>query len=119
MNKSLKILASLLLLALLAIPVAGCKGGSAAESGSKAFQAASPELKTAWDKATAAAKSNDYATAILTFRAMRLAPNLTPDQEKAINDAAKEVDDRMYDAANAGDAKAKAALDELRKASGR
>ncbi len=115
---SLKVLASLCILALLAFGAAACKK-SAGETGTKAFQSAPPELKSAWDKAVAAAKADDYANAILTFQAMRLQPNVTPDQLKAINDAAKEVDDKMYKAADAGDAKAKAALDELRKARSR
>ena len=64
-------------------------------------------------------KADDYVGATLTLRTLYVQTNLTPEQKKAIEDAQKAVSDKMYDAANKGDAKAKGALEELRKVSGR
>ena len=99
----------------------GCSksGVATATSNTKLFQSADADTKAKWDKAMEFMKADDYVGATLTLRTLYVQTNLTPEQKKAIEDAQKAVSDKMYDAANKGDAKAKGALEELRKVSGR
>jgi hypothetical protein len=45
--------------------------------------------------------------------------NLAPQQAEAVREVSTAVSDEMYEAANKGDAKAKQAIEDLRKQSGR
>jgi hypothetical protein len=82
--------------------------------GAKAFAAANPEIKTAWDKGLAEAKAKDYAAAIGALQDLHRKPGLTPDQIKAIEETMTAISDEMYAAANKGDAKAVEAIKILR-----
>jgi hypothetical protein len=97
----------------------GKSTSSVSSSGAKLFQTADADSKAKWEKGMELAKADDYVGAILTLRSLYVQPNLSPEQKKAIEDAQKVVSDKMYQASNKGDPKAKAAIEELRKASGR
>ena len=113
MNPLLK-LSPLILSGLL---LSGCGGSpqSAAARGDKAFRTAPPETKAAWNSAVAAIKTNGYAAASLSLQTVLTQPGLTSEQTQVAQQTATSLSDQMYDAANKGDASAKAALDELRK----
>lgn len=97
---------------LIAGMLSGC--GRKAGTGSHIFDSASPDLKQVWDGAMTADKSNDYVTAITGYhQLMAQKDKLTPDQIEAVNDAALAVNQRMYTAANNGDAAAKDAQAKL------
>jgi hypothetical protein len=86
----------------------GCARKSA--EGSQAFGHAAPEIKQVWDKAVADDKANDYVAAVTGYHSLLvLRANLTADQLTAVNDAALAINQRLYTAANSGDAAAKAA----------
>ncbi|MGA2865402.1 MAG: hypothetical protein ABSF95_13085 [Verrucomicrobiota bacterium] len=102
----------------LGLACAGCKkSDNQGAVDAKAFQAAAPEIKAAWDRALAAAQSNDYAAAYLTLRQLRAQSDLTPGQLEAINAQSTLVNDRMAAAAQKGDTNALQAIQEIRKAS--
>ena len=109
------------LLAVINFALMGCSksGVSVASSNAKLFQSADADTKAKWDKAMEFVKADDYVGAMLTLRTVYVQTNLTPEQKKAIEETQKAVSDKMYDAANKGDPKAKTALEELRKVSGR
>lgn len=100
---------------LLGLVVAGCKKDAAGLGSqyAKAFDAAAPELKTRWQAALAAVNTNGYTVAVLTLRELSQG-TLTPDQSQAVTETLRAINDQMYDAANQGNAAAKAAIDELR-----
>lgn len=102
---------------LLALSLAGC-GGSAQSRMShyeKAFNTAPPEVKAQWDTALNALKSKDYAAALGTLNQIAAITNLAPEQAVAVREVSTAASDEMYDAANKGDAKAKQAIEDLRK----
>jgi hypothetical protein len=86
------------------------------KSGANAIQSAPAEVKTAWDTAMAAMKTNGYAVAIMELQAAQSHPNITPKQAEALQNAASQINDQMYAAANKDDPAGKAAVEELRKA---
>jgi outer membrane murein-binding lipoprotein Lpp len=100
------------------IPVAGCGNKATvpkAATSTQDFAPASPELKADWDKVTAAVKSNDYATAILTCRKLQAQVELTAEQRKVVNDTLTAVSNQLVDAAAKGDQNAINALEEVHK----
>lgn len=97
----------------------GANPQSAASRGAKAFQSAPPETKAAWNTAMAAIKTNGYAPALKALDDVLAQPGLTPEQGAVVKQTSTALSDQMYEAANKGDANAKAALDELRKLKGR
>lgn len=103
----------LVVLASMLVVSCGGKGGGA---NAKAFDSASPEIKTLWEKAQTAAKAKDYAGALLMFRQLSARTDLTPDQTKAVEVSSTAVSDQMYEAANKGDAEATKAIETMRKA---
>jgi hypothetical protein len=110
----------ILFLASIAIILPGCGGSkSAASRGDKAFQSAPAETRSEWDTACAAIKANDYAAAITTLQKLSTTPGLSAEQTHAVQETATAVSDEMYAAANKGDARAKQAIADLRKLSGR
>ncbi len=119
-NAGAKLLVLVGFLALVGWAVTGCgRGVNAAASGEKAFQSAPPETKAAWETAMAAAKSNDFAVALLTLGRLGTEAGLTPEQAQAVKQAAAALTDQMYAAANKGDSNGLRAIQELRKARAR
>jgi hypothetical protein len=84
-------------------------------SGTKVFDAVSPEIKAEWDKTLAAAAANDYATAITTCRKLQARGDLNDAQRAAVIDTMTAVNSKMSDAAQKGDPNARKAIEELRK----
>lgn len=107
--------------ALLVFSLVGCGPNpeSAASHGDKAFQSAPPEVKAAWQTATASLKTNNFAVALDTLQHLHATPGLTPEQMKALEATATATSDKLYAAANAGDPNAKKAIEELRRSQGR
>ncbi len=102
----------------------GCGGGSKdpgklGAQYSQLFASADAETKACWETATGALKTNGYAVTILAIRTLTQGGKLTPEQAKAANETATAASDRMYEAANKGDASALQAIEDLRKATGR
>ena len=95
--------------------LAGCGKNAASLSNRHAalFQSAPPEVKSDWEKATAAAKTNGYVVAITTVQKLQGAA-LTPEQLQAVNETVSVVSEQMYEAANRGDAAATQAIAQLR-----
>jgi hypothetical protein len=84
----------------------------------KFFQTADPNLRLDWETATAAVKTNGYASAILTLRRLQL-QTLTAEQRSAVERTLSLVSDKLYAAADKGDAAAAQNLQQLKKALGR
>jgi hypothetical protein len=108
-------------LALTVFCLAGCGSKSASSLGSsnaKLFAAAPASVKSQWDAASAAIATNGYTPAIVALKNLQQ-QSLSPEQLKAVNDTVTAVSDQMYAAANKGDAAAKQAIQDLRKAMGR
>lgn len=84
----------------------GCAKKTA--SGSQAFANASPEIKAIWDNAVAADQTNGYVAAVTGYHDLMLRKaGLSDDQITAVNAAALAINQRLYAAANSGDAAAK------------
>jgi outer membrane protein assembly factor BamD (BamD/ComL family) len=92
----------------------GRSAQSAASNGDRAFAAAPAEVKETWKSARTALSSGDYAGAITNLQKLGGNTTLTPQQSKVVQETGMAVSDQMYDAANKGDAKAKAAIAQLR-----
>jgi len=95
-------------------PGCGKSSDATASKRSKAFDSASPQIKTAWENAVAAAKSRDYALAIAGFNSLAADTNLTAEQHQAVRDTGRAVFDEMYAALKKGDENAKKAIEDLR-----
>lgn len=79
-------------------------------TGSRAFAAAPSEIKEIWDNAVAADLTNGYVAAITGYHdLMTRKTSLTDEQIAAVNAAALAINQRLYAAANNGDATAKEA----------
>jgi hypothetical protein len=109
---------------LIAIVVCGCKGGTKDPNalGAKynpVFASAPAEVKTPWETANSALKTNGYAVAIFELQAVLQQPNLSPEQSAAAKETVNAVSAQMYAQANKGDAAARQAIDDLRKARNR
>jgi len=113
-NKSFIVKTCLFFLVVSAL--AGCSKSSdaIASSRSKAFDSASPQIKTAWENAIAAAKSHDYALAITGLNSLASDTNLTAEQLQAVRDTGRAVSDEMRAALNRGDENAKKAVEDMR-----
>jgi len=91
----------------------GCGKGSSGR-GSGAFNAASPELKTAWETAIAADKTNDYVTATLAYKEiLAQRDRLSPSQVTSVEEASGKLFQRLVTASVKGDPAAKQALSQL------
>ncbi len=118
-----QVIAVLLLPALLF--VSGCGRSSAKDPNKvgsqyrKVFQTADPQVKECWDTAMDAMKTNGYASATLALQNLLQQTNVTPEQTQAAHETVVAVSDKMYEAANKGDAAAQQAIQELRKATAR
>ncbi len=62
-----------------------------------------------------AIRANDYAGALTNIQLLSASPGLSADQTAVLQQTGTAVSDQMYDAANKGDARAKAAIEQLRK----
>jgi hypothetical protein len=116
--KSFAVLAVLFCM-ILCVPGCGSSADSIASRSQQLFQSAPPQTKAAWDNATAALKSNDYAGALTNLQWLAAAPGLTPEQARVVQQTATAVSDQMYAAVNRGDANGKKAIETLRKVNGR
>lgn len=96
--------------------LAGCGGDTVKVTGAnlEAFNNAPPEIKQKWDKALQDDKANNYAAAGKAYFELLRTPNLSPEQLQAVQNAAAALNQKMYDAADKGDAAAQKAIDELR-----
>ncbi len=92
---------------------AGCRAKGGLAKDNAAFANASPETRQCWDRAMAAASTNDYATAQTLFYAL-LGASLSPEQKLAVGDASTALNDRFLKALQSGDPTAKAALAAMR-----
>jgi hypothetical protein len=101
---------------LLGVAVLFCSCGKSADSlaskNAKLFES-DPQLKANWATASAALKTNGFATSIMALKTMQLA-KLTPEQLQAVNDTVTAVNDKMYELANKGDAAAAKSIQDLR-----
>lgn len=101
--------------------LAGCGQPSAESLGAanaKLFQSSDPPIKSQWDAATAAVKTNGFAEAILALTKMQSA-TLSPEQRKAVDETVTAVSDQMYESANKGEAAGLKAIEKMRQATGR
>ena len=88
--------------------LAGC--GKKAGPDGQVFQKASPEIKELWAKAVADDQANNYVASVTEYRSlMAQRDKLTEEQLEAVNAAALAINQRLYAAANDGDAAAQAA----------
>ncbi|HPC62939.1 MAG TPA: hypothetical protein PKX23_19920 [Verrucomicrobiota bacterium] len=96
--------------------LAGCGGDTVKVTGAnlEAFNNAPPEIKQKWDKALQDDKANNYAAAGKAYFELLRTPNLSPEQLQAVQNAAAALNQKMYEAADKGDAAAQKAIDELR-----
>jgi hypothetical protein len=93
----------------------GCSRGpgSLAVRDSSAFQSAPAELKSMWDTALSAAKTNGYAVAYSNLQKLQAQKTLNAEQSKAVEELLGVVGTRMFNAANNGDPEATKALKEV------
>jgi hypothetical protein len=98
------------------IVLAGC-GQGASGSRSSGFNGAAPELKTAWDTAVAADKTNDYVPAVLGYKGILLQRDqLSPSQVNMVEGASSKLFQRLVAASAKGDPAARQALSQLQPA---
>jgi hypothetical protein len=103
----------------LGLAATGCNKSGQAAVGAvdlKAFDAAPPESKEAWDKALDAAKANDYAAVYQTLGELRKQPGLSEVRTQAISAELTLVHAQMTDALQRGDPNARKALKDIREA---
>ena len=101
--------------------LSACTGGSTQDprklsaKHNQAFASAEPQTKAMWDMASDAIKTNGYVVAMQALQALVEQTNITPAQVTAAQVTVTAVSDKMYAAANSGDAAAQEAIQELRK----
>jgi hypothetical protein len=113
MNKCLSIIAGTSLAAAL-LAASGCGKHATVPQiakDTKAFDAASAELKAEWNEVLSAAETNGYAVAILACKKIAKDGDLTDEQRKAAIDTQTAVMAAMREAAAKGDANA---IDDVR-----
>lgn len=81
----------------------------------KAFGSADAEAKGMWDGAKSAMQTNGYVAALQNLESLIAYTNVSPEQVTAARETVNAVSDKMYAAANKGDAAAKDAIEEYRK----
>jgi hypothetical protein len=94
--------------------LAGCgrtSGITAADS--KAFATAPADTKALWEQAVAADKTSDYVAAQTAIRQLRQ-QSLTPEQQGAVENAARANGEKLLNAFNKGDPAAQKAMEALR-----
>ncbi len=103
-----------LLMLLAGAPLACKKAAPSGEADARVFLSAPPEIKSAWDEALEAGRTNAPA-AFSVLRHLRQQPGVTPDQQKAIDAQCKSIILGLAAAASKGDKDASQALLEIRK----
>jgi len=103
----------LALATMLGLSVTGCGQGGLSVRDSGEFQGAAPELKTQWQTAVQAAKTNGYLVAYTTLQKLQTQTGLNPAQAKAVEELLGVVGTRMFNAANNGDPEATKAVKEV------
>jgi hypothetical protein len=109
----------LLLVALLGTVSCSKQAKVSSSSRDQLFQSAAPEVKGLYERAVAAAKTNDYVGGMVIFMELQKNTSLTAEQRQAVGDSMTAIQDNVYEGINRGDPKAKEALNELRKLRGR
>jgi hypothetical protein len=100
---------ALTVLVLMALLSACSKSGSPGPAADpKSFDSASAELKNQWNEVQTAVGTNGYAAAILGCRKLLQTPGLTPEQSTTVIATQTAVQNKMFDAAQKGDAAAAA-----------
>lgn len=114
LNKNLGRLA---IAGLLCCAGAGCnKGTSLPKTSADTFAAAQPALKQAWEMATASSQKNDYLGATTNLMLLQGQESaLSAEQVKAVEDLWAAMGNRIFAAAEKGDAEAVKAMQEIRK----
>lgn len=104
MNK--KYIPAVCFLLFVAWAFSGC--AKKAATGNRAFATAPPEIREIWDNAVAADQTNGYVVAITGYHdLMTRKASLTDEQITVVKAAALAINQRLYAAANGGDAAAK------------
>src|SRR5258708_6268885 len=67
------------------------------------FQSAPAQARSAWEVATAAAKTNGYFTAMVALAEIQSDTTLSAEQQRAVKELSITLSDQMYNAANKGD----------------
>lgn len=93
--------------------LSGCDKGGAGDP-KQAFQTASPETQMRWQQANEAAKTNDYVTAVLTFKKLQVQADLTPSQQQIVAEQMAAVNESLAIAEKKGDPEAKKAMETIR-----
>jgi hypothetical protein len=94
--------------------LAGCHAKSSRAFDGTAFVQAAPEIKQAWEEASAADRTNGYVPAQMLYYALSR-EQLTSQQSQAVVQASVALNDRLLAALQKGDPAAQAALAELRR----
>jgi hypothetical protein len=106
-----------LLLGILAagLVLAGCgrKAPGITDADSKAFATAPADTKALWEQAVAAEKTSDYVATQAAIRQLRQ-QSLTPEQQGAVENAARTNGEKLLNAFNKGDPAAQKAMETLR-----
>lgn len=102
---------------LLALPLIYCScAKNNDQARAQAFEKAPPEIKSPWDLAVAADKTNDYYTASISYaKVLSQESRLTPKELQVLESVSRDLSQRMVAAANNGDDSAKQALVRLMK----
>jgi hypothetical protein len=112
MNK-MKCLAWLPVLLAFSLICCNC-GKNDSRTQTRAFDKAPADIKSAWDLAVAADKTNDYYTASASYaKVLSQESQLTPKQLAALESASRDLSQRMVAAASNGNDAAKQALARL------
>jgi len=93
--------------------MAGCSDGSAPKLSSREkalFETSTPEIKRLFEAALAADQADNYLSASTNYYAL-LRQNLSSDQAMAMQTAMVSLKERVFEAADKGDAGAKAAVE--------
>lgn len=83
------------------LALTGCGKSSSVDTSAmeSSFKASEPATQSAADKAVAAIKSGDYASALPQLQSLASQAKLTPEQQQVIKDVVAQVQKAMADAA--------------------
>lgn len=96
-------------------PAPVAKPAQAATQLQQAFTTAPPEVQQTATTASEAMRSADYETAVRTLQTIKARQDLTPQQQMAVHESSAALEARLLQAMEAGDPKAKAAYERLRR----
>jgi hypothetical protein len=92
------------------------KAKEAASQLEQAFSGAKPEVKSVTTVASQALKTEDYEAAIQSLQIVKERGDLTPEQGLAVHNSMISLEAKLISAVGAGDANAKRAYEQLKKA---